>query len=155
MAQSTSIQYLKGIGPKRAKSFATHGVNTIEDLLYYFPRRYEDRTNLSPISRLKEGEFATIKAQVLASAEHTSWRRRRFKILEVAVDDSTAKIFCVWFNQPYRKAYFKTGVNLILYGKVERYGSRLQMSSPEFEVVSGDEDESLDIGRMVPVHSLP
>ena len=55
--QTTSIQYLKGIGPKRAKSFTARGVNTIEELLYYFPRRYEDRTNFAEISQLKEGQI--------------------------------------------------------------------------------------------------
>jgi ATP-dependent DNA helicase RecG len=151
---SESIQYLKGIGPKKAKAFAKAGVSTIEDLLYYFPRRYEDRTSFFTISKLQEGLTATIKAQVLAVAERRSWRRRGFSILEVAVGDDTGKIFCVWFNQGYLKEYFRPGTTLILYGKVDRYGSRLQMSAPEFEVVT-PEDEALDAGRIVPIYSLP
>lgn len=159
-ALSESIQYLKGIGPKRAKTFAKAGIWTVEDLLYYFPRRYEDRTSFSPISKLREGLTTTIKAQVLATGERRSWRRRGFSILEVAVADETGKIFCVWFNQGYLKAYFKPGATLILFGKVDRYGARLQMSNPEFELVSeGDEPVSdaqgLDIGRIVPVYPLP
>ncbi|MCX5705751.1 MAG: ATP-dependent DNA helicase RecG [Candidatus Omnitrophica bacterium] len=151
---SESIQFLKGIGPKKAKAFAKAGISTIEDLLYYFPHRYEDRTSFSTISKLQEGLTITIKAQVLAVGERRSWRRRGFSILEVAVGDATGKIFCVWFNQGYLKEYFRPGTTLILYGKVDRYGSRLQMSAPEFEIVTPI-DEALDVGRIVPVYSLP
>jgi len=149
------VRYLKGIGPRRSKAFQKVGIDTIEELLYYFPRRYEDRTKFLSISQLKEGEYQTIKARVLATGEKQSWRRRGFKILEVALGDDTGKIFCVWFNQAYLKDYFKVGTTLILYGRVERYGGRLQMNSPEFEIISGEEAESLSIGRIVPVYSLP
>ena len=151
----TPIQYLKGIGPKRAKSFSKLGINTIEDLLYYFPRRYEDRTKFISISKLQEGQTYTIKTQVLAKGERQSFRRKGFNIIEVAVGDSTGKIFCVWFNQPYLKEYFKVGLTLILYGRIERYAGRLQMNSPEFEIVSSKADESLSIGRITPIYSLP
>lgn len=150
----TSIQYLKGVGPKKAKIFNKAGIWTIEDLLYYFPRRYEDRTKFSPVSELVEGDTRTIKVKILAHGQRQSWRKRRFSILELAVGDDTGRIFCVWFNQPYLKEYFKVGVTLILYGKVERYGKRLQMTAPEFEIISDDTDESLSIGRIVPVYSL-
>ena len=152
---NTPIQYLKGIGPKRAKSFSKIGINTLEDLLYYFPRRYEDRTNFTSIAKLQEGQTQTIRAEVLAKGAHSSFRRRGFSILEVAVGDETGKIFCVWFNQPYLKEYFKVGTTLILYGKIERYGRRLQMNSPEFELTSGGEAESLSLARIVPIYTLP
>jgi ATP-dependent DNA helicase RecG len=158
---SASIQYLKGIGPKRARLFSKLGVNTIEDLLYYFPRRYEDRTNFSCVAMLKEGNTYTIKAKVLARTERRSFRRRAFSITEVAVGDDTGKICCVWFNQPYLKDYFSVGQSMILHAKVERYAGRLQMSSPEFEILDGagpgapGPDDSLDMGRIVPVYSVP
>jgi len=153
--QNTAIQYLKGIGPKRVKSFEARGVKTIEDLLYYFPRRYEDRTNFASVSVLKEGQVYTIKAQVLAGGQRKSWRRRSFSITEAAVEDSTGKISCVWFNQPYLKEYLKVGASLILYGKVEQYNGRLQMNNPEFEVMDSQDEDSLNIGRIVPVYILP
>ncbi len=149
------VQYLKGVGPKRAKAFASAGVNTIEDLFYFFPRRYEDRTNFSSILGLKSGSIQTIKATVLDKGGRQSFRRRSFSITEVAVADKSGKISCVWFNQPYLKDYFKVGTELILYGKVEEYAGRLQLNSPEFELVSEDDDASLNIGRIVPVYSLP
>ena len=153
--QATSIQYLKGIGPKRKKSFSDKGINTIEDLLYYFPRRYEDRTNFSNISGLKDGEIYTIKTQVLAGGQRNSWRRRSFSITEAVLADKTGKINCVWFNQPYLKEYLKPGVSLILYGKVEIYNGRMQMNNPEFEFLDSEDVDSLNIGRIVPVYTLP
>ncbi len=152
---NTPIRYLKGIGPKRAEALSESGINTIEDLLYYFPRRYEDRTKFSPIAQAEEGQVQTIKAEILAKGERRAFRRRGFSIMEAVVGDETGKISCVWFNQPYLKEYFKVGSSLILYGKIERYGKRLQMNSPDFEIVGGQKDESLNIGRIVPVYTLP
>jgi ATP-dependent DNA helicase RecG len=153
---NTPVRYLNGVGPKRAKIFGSMAIDTIEDLLYYFPKRYEDRTTFTAISQLQEGSTQTIKAEILAKGQRRSFRRRGFNILEVAVADQSGKIFCVWFNQPYLKDYFKVGLTLVLYGRVERYGSRLQMSAPEFEIVSTDSgDESLNIGRIVPIYSVP
>jgi ATP-dependent DNA helicase RecG len=154
---STPIRYIKGIGPKRAKTMQKLGINTIEDLLYYFPRRYEDRTNFISISKLQAGQTYTIKAEVLAKAQRQSFRRRGFSIIEVAVGDQTGKLFCVWFNQPYLAGYFKVGQTMIFYGKIELYAGRLQMNSPEFEIVNGAQaaDESLNIGRIVPIYTLP
>lgn len=150
----TPIQYLKGIGPQRAKILAKAGIYRIEDLLYYFPRRYEDRSHLLLISRLKENEEQTIQAQVLASGQRQSWKKRRFSILEVVVGDASGKISCVWFNQPYLKNYFSVGTMLILHGRVERYGKRLQMNSPEFEILN-DEKEKHNSYGIVPVYRLP
>ncbi|MBM3249221.1 MAG: ATP-dependent DNA helicase RecG, partial [Candidatus Omnitrophica bacterium] len=151
----TLARYLKGIGPKRAKNLGKLGINSIEDILYYFPRRYEDRTNFTPIAGLKEGEVQTVSAKVLASSGRRSYYRRGLSIIEATVADGSGKLFCVWFNQPYLKGYLKAGTRLILYGKTERYSGRLQMSAPEFEIVSEDDDGSLDIGRITPVYSLP
>ena len=152
---NTSIRYLKGIGPKRSESFRCKGVSTIEDLLYYFPRRYEDRTNFSSIADLQEGQIYTIKAQVLAGGQRNSWRRRAFSITEAELGDATGKIPCVWFNQPYLKNYLKVGSAVILYGKVERYNAKLQMNNPEYEFLDGQDEGSLNVGRIVPVYTLP
>jgi ATP-dependent DNA helicase RecG len=152
---NTPVQYLKGVGPKRANSFSDAGVRTVDDLLYYFPARYDDRASLTVISQLKEGQAQGIKAQVSAGRQRSSLRRRGFSITEAEAADETGKIHCVWFNQPYLKNYFQTGETYILYGKVERYGARLQMSSPEFEPVGEEDNENLNTGRIVPVYALP
>jgi len=152
---TASIQYLKGVGPKRAKLLSSLGIKTIEDLFYHFPRRYEDRTKFRSISQLEKGQIQTIKAKVLARNLRESWKRRGFSIFEIVVGDDTGKIFCVWFNQPYLKNYFKVAETVILYGKVQEYGQRLQMTSPEFEIVQETDTQFLDIGRIVPIYTLP
>jgi ATP-dependent DNA helicase RecG len=160
-----SVRYVKGVGPKREKIFNKLGVRNIEDLLYYFPRRYEDRTRFVPIAKLEAGKEQTVKATVVVSGQRRSWRRRGFSITEAVVEDETSRLSCVWFNQPYLKQYLKPGTVLILYGKVDIHSGKLQMNVPEFEVVSEDNNkigtsregrgESLNIGRIVPVYSLP
>jgi ATP-dependent DNA helicase RecG len=158
------VQYLKGIGPKRAKVLAACGIRSIEDLLYYFPRRYEDRGNLVSVAQLKEGQAYAVKAKVLAKSGRQSFRRRGFNVVEALVGDNSGKIHCVWFNQGYLKDYFQVGQEFIFYGKVERYGSRLQLSAPEFDIASGKDEtapcgqgavSSLSIGGIAPVYSLP
>lgn len=145
------IRYFKGVGPKREKFFHKIGIITIEDLLYFFPRRYEDRTKILAIKDVTEGVFCVIKANILAKGLRRSWKNQR-PIFELAAADDTGKIFCVWFNQAYLKDYFRVGSAYVLYGRVERYGRRFQMIQPEFEPAS---ESSLNIGRIVPVYSLP
>ncbi|HOX54058.1 MAG TPA: ATP-dependent DNA helicase RecG [Candidatus Omnitrophota bacterium] len=150
------IQYLKGVGPKRSKILKNFGIETIEELFYYFPRRYEDRTNFVSISQLKENEYQTIKGEVFIKGERRSWRRRGFSIFQLMIRDKSGKITAVWFNQPYLKKLFKNGQSVILYGRVEEYEGALQMNSPEFEVLDekDKEAESLSLGRMVPIYPL-
>lgn len=151
---SDPLQYFKGVGPRKIKLFKKLGISSIEDILYCFPRRYEDRSNLVNISKVEVGKLYTIKGQVLAKGDRRSWKRRGFSIVEVVVSDDTGRIFAVWFNQPYLKQYFKVGQNIILYGKVELYKDRLQISSPEFEILDSKQDDSLSTGRVVPIYSI-
>lgn len=154
----TPLQYLKGVGPKRAKTLNKLGLKTIEDLLYYFARHYEDRRNFLPISQLQVNQTTTIKAKVLACTQRKSWQRRNFNIVEAVVGDETGKIWCIWFNQPYVAKYLKVNQTVILYGKVEKYKNRLQITSSEFEVYEDTkEDESgygLSFARIVPVYPI-
>jgi ATP-dependent DNA helicase RecG len=153
-----SIQYLKGVGPKRLNLFENVGVKTAEDLLYYFPKRYEDRSNMAVISKLKADEPQTILVTVLKSSLRRSPRRKIF-IFELIAWDKTGKIKCLWFNQPYLKKYFAAGQKLVLFGKPEIYQGRLQLNSPEYEVLDEKEEvnslgASLNVGRIVPVYGL-
>ncbi len=150
--QDLSIQYVKGVGPARKKLFANLGIENIEDLLYFFPRRYEDRTQMTPFNQLKVGEFQTVSGKVLARGGHRSWFTKKH-VYETVIGDDTGRLFCIWFNQPFLENYFKIGEQVVLYGKVEVYKNRLQMVAPEYELISKD-DEALSVGRIVPVYSL-
>ncbi|MDD2702463.1 MAG: ATP-dependent DNA helicase RecG [Candidatus Omnitrophica bacterium] len=149
------IRFIKGIGPKRASVFAGYGIQSVEDMLYYFPRRYEDRTRFSLVADAKEGVILSLKVKILSLRERRSFRKRGFSIMEVLTGDESGALVCVWFNRPYLKQYFKPGTNLIIYGKIEHYAGRLQMSAPDFEIVEDDAGGSVNTGRIVPVYSLP
>ena len=147
---SNSAQYVKGVGPARFKVLNRLGIYTVEDLLYYFPRRYEDRSRFIPINQLETGSYATVKGEVLTLSLRRS--KRGLSIFQTTVGDDSGVITAVWFNQPFMKRYFRIGQELILYGRVERY-RQLQMNSPEYEFISA-EDNSLHMGRIVPVYPL-
>lgn len=151
---SDSLQYLKGVGPKKKKVFNKLGISSVEDLLYHFPRRYEDRSNFIAISKAEIGKVYTIKGRVMSKTGRRSWKRRNFSIVEISVTDKTGRIFAVWFNQPYLSQYFKAGQDIILYGKVELYKNRLQISNPEFEILESEDEDSLSTGRIVPIYPV-
>lgn len=147
-----SIQYLKGVGPSRKKVFERMGIFTVADLLYYLPRRYEDRTKLSKIKELSEKTIVTIRAEIIKKDLKRIFTRG-INIFQAVAKDESGIIKCIWFNQPYLNDYFKLGDSVILHGKVENYKGKLQLNNPEYEIISG-EDDSLNIGRIVPVYTL-
>ncbi|KRQ86938.1 ATP-dependent DNA helicase RecG [Caloramator mitchellensis] len=126
------IQYLKGVGPKIASSLKSLGINTIKDALFYFPRDYEDRTNIKPINMLKEDDIATIVASV--SIVYPSKKTRTGKTMnEVVFENETGYITGVWFNQPYIKNYLKVGDNVLLYGKISKFNGKTTIVDPQIE----------------------
>jgi len=150
MAQD--IRYLKGVGPRRAEILKGMGLRTVEDILYYLPRRYEDRSNFTLIKDLKVGEFQTVKGSVRAAGVHRT--KKGANVFQMALGDKTGVIYCVWFNQPFLKKFFKAGLDIIVYGKVERY-DKLRINHPEYEAVAGERPNySINMGRIVPVYSL-
>jgi len=150
----TSVQYVKGVGPQRKKTFLRLGIETVEDLFYLFPRRYEDRRQMTPLSKVEIGKWQTVTGEILSHSGRKSWHTKKH-VYEAEVGDKSSRIFCVWFNRPYLDRYFKVGQKLILYGKVDIYKDRLQLVSPDYEIISDDEeDRSLSIGRIVPIYPL-
>lgn len=147
-----SCQYIKGVGPKRVLLLKKVGLETVADLLYLSPRRYEDRKNFTPIRYLRVGEFATVRAKIVASGVKNT--RRRFTIFQLGLEDATGVLFATWFNQPYLREKFKVGSEAILSGKVQWYGRELQMMSPDYEVLEGDSTDLLHTGRIVPIYPL-
>lgn len=146
------LRYIKGIGPKRAAALEKLGIKTIQDLFYYFPRRYEDRANLTPVAGLAAGQYATIRGEVLASGLKSK-RYVRPVIFEAVIGDATGMIPAVWFNQAYLKSRFQQGKEVVLYGKVDFYNNRLQISNPEFEFVENSEN-IIHAARITPVYAL-
>ena len=104
-ALTTPLQYLKGVGPKRASDLAHAGLNTVEDLLCRFPLRYEDRSRLEPIASLRAGRHAAVAGRILSCGLRTT-RRRGFKIFEALVGDASGAVRAVWLNQPFLRDVF-------------------------------------------------
>ncbi|MBF0594414.1 MAG: ATP-dependent DNA helicase RecG [Candidatus Omnitrophica bacterium] len=148
----TSIQFLKGVGPSRKKLFANLGVNTIEDLLYLFPRRYEDRRKITPIGELKVGEWQVTMGDVAAKGGRRTFFNKKH-VFEVILTDGKSRVFCTWFNQPYLENYFHPGARVVVYGRVEIFNKKIQIISPEYEIINAA-DEGLSTARIVPVYPL-
>ncbi|MCA9409187.1 MAG: ATP-dependent DNA helicase RecG [Candidatus Omnitrophica bacterium] len=150
---NTSVQFIKGVGPAKKKLFANLGVDSVEDLLYFFPRRYEDRRNIIPIGKIKAGEWQTISGKVLLQGARRSWYTKKH-VCEIVLDDGSGRISCTWFNQPYLEKYFQKDTRIVCYGRVSIYKNKLQMVSPEYEIIDESEGENLNISRIVPIYPL-
>ncbi len=149
---ATPLQYLKGVGPRRAADFAHAGLLTIEDLLYRFPIRYEDRSQLQTIASLKPGASSSLSGRIL-SCGLRSTRRPGFKIFDAVVDDGTASIRVSWLNQAFLRDVFAAGQHVVLFGPVEMRGSGgLQLTNPQYEILDDDDGETVHTGRIVPVY---
>ncbi len=158
---STSVQYVKGIGPRLAEVLGAKGIHTVDDLLHYLPFRYEDRVNPRGISELRTGEMATVIAEVRTSG---LFRTRRMPIFQMTVGQGRSRLKCIWFNATYLRDRFKPGQLVALYGKVEqeRSGGELQLVQPQFEILGDSSDQaeggeqkaasSLEVGRIVPIY---
>src|SRR3954453_12762841 len=139
-----SLQYLKGVGPRRAADLGRAGLSTIEDLLYRFPTRYEDRGHFQTIASLKPGVAASVAGEILSCGIRPT-RRPRFKIFEMLVRDRTGSLRAIWFNQPFLNDIFHPHQRIILFGKLELTSHGLQMQGPQYELTEGIEgDEGLE-----------
>lgn len=149
------IQFIKGVGPRKAILFEKLGLTSIEDCLYFLPFRFEDRTQLKKISQTVPGEYVTLTGEVLNSG--TMFMGRRKRLFEVIVQDETGVIRAKWFqfNESYMKEKFKTGQKIILSGKpTVNKRSGLEIIHPDTEQVTGENVSSLEIGKIVPVYHV-
>lgn len=147
-----SIRYVKGVGPHRMNQLAQLGIETVEDLCYYPPRRYEDRTRLLAIRDATPGEMVTVRGRVLARGLRRLPRGQT--IVEAAIGDGSGIVYGVWFNQPYLAQHLTMGEELILYGRLE-LRPRPQLVHPELERVGeGSDNPSVHMGRIVPIYPL-
>ena len=151
------LMYLKGVGPKRAQQLGKMGLRTVRDLIYHFPARYEDRRHAKTIDQLVVGEKESVLVTVLyAPQTHSmSGRMSGRSITRVRVGDESGRLDLSWWNQPWREKQFPVGTQIFVYGKVTEYNGALQIDSPDFEIVSDQEDDNsnaLQVGRIVPVY---
>jgi len=156
---STQVRYIRGVGEDRARILENKGIFTAEDLLYYIPFRYEDRTRVCGPAEVRAGATATVIAEVIRAAM-LPVRRSRLRIFRAVVERDGHRMNCKWFNAAYLQRIIRPGQYLALYGKVEEdpYEGGFQMVQPQYEILPGDPEElssggeCLEIGRIVPIY---
>ena len=147
---TANLTVLNGIGPKTAQTLEQLGLVTLEDLLYYFPRRYDDYSQLKPINRLQFGDEVSVLANV-KSAFTRPIKGGKLTMTEAVVEDGTGALRITWFNQPWLEKSIRPDTQLVLSGKIEMYLGRLCMNAPDWEPI---DQEHLHTNRIVPVYPL-
>ena len=143
------LQSIKGVGPQRVKQLHKLGITSVTGLLHYFPRTFEDRRQVYSVHEAPVGETAGITGRVVRVSEKRP--RPRMHILTVTVGDGIRQINLVFFNQAYKKNFYKSGQQIYAYGKLEHAYGHLQMNSPQIEIL--EEGQTIDRG-IVPVYGL-
>lgn len=141
------IQYVKGVGPNRAALLQKLGINTLEDLITYYPREYEDRSKPKMIVSLIDGEEALIDAMVVSRMSEQRIRKN-MTIYKLIVRDETATCVLTWFNQSYLKNKFKLGQKYKFYGKVSVKYGKIEINSPVYDT----EETNKNTGKIIPIY---
>ena len=150
---STSLTAVKGIGPKLAQMFAKKGLNTVEDVLYFMPIRYEDRRQMKKIAKLIAGAKEAASGEIMALGEVFYSRR---KVFEITIGDGSGFLRLKWFNYrlPAMKKKYKIGQRLVVYGEINIFGGHKDIIHPDVEIFEkGDELDSISFNAIVPVYS--
>lgn len=144
-----NIQYLKGVGPKKASRFKRLNIETLEDLLYFIPRDYEDRSTIESLRDGIKNQKITLKVEIIGPYK-INRPRKNLSILKIPFKDSTGYGNLVYFNQDYIKDRFIIGDTYIVNGKFNKNGIENQIMNPVFEKPGLSEK----VGRVIPIYSL-
>lgn len=150
MDLNKNIQYIKGVGETRAKTLNRLGIFTLEDLITYYPRNYEDRSRVKKLEDVVEGEEVLIKAYVVSKMQVITTRNRKMKICRMIVRDDTDACEAIWYNQPYLKQNFHIGEEYSFFGKITKEKGHIQMMSPVFD----KEGLKNNTGKIIPIYPL-
>jgi ATP-dependent DNA helicase RecG len=154
---STPLQFLKGVGPRKAADLKRAGLLTVDDLFYRLPFRYEDRSRMQPIASLRPGFKAAVLGEI-KSARLAVTRRRGFKIFNAVVGDASGAVRCTWMNQAFLADILQPHLQVVIFGDVKLDSTGLHFLNPEYELVEGEPDkarptgEGVHTGRIVPFY---
>src|SRR5258706_11201562 len=132
MNVTENVANLPGVGPVYVEKLANLGVQTIFDLLYYLPFRYEDRSVITPTNQIKIGETVTVSGTLSPIKNFTTKSGRRMQ--SATLTDAVGKLNIAWFNQVYLTKVFSTPKIVTLYGKIEFFGNKPALFSPQYEM---------------------
>ena len=146
---SMNIQYIKGVGPKRASRLKRLNINTVEDLLYFVPRDYDDRSQFGDLGEAQINEKISLEVEIVGKANIIR-PRSNLSILKIPVKNNMYNAYLTWFNQEYLKDKFSIGEKIIVNGKINKIGREIQIMNPVFEKI-GTMDK---VGRIIPMYPL-
>lgn len=147
---SKEIKYVKGVGPNRAELLNKLGIYTLEDLITYYPRTYEDRSKPVKIAEVQDGEEVLIEGIAAARVSEIRTRNRKMTIYKLIVRDETGSCTITWFNQSYLRNMFKQGETYKFFGKVKKIGNKVEMNSPVYDVGVNMKNT----GKIIPIYPL-
>jgi ATP-dependent DNA helicase RecG len=139
------VEELKTVGPKKSAALAKMNIHSVLDLLFFYPRKWNDRTKAVTIEALVPGEEAVVSAEIISVS--TKRPRGRKPIVELRLSDGTGTLLVSFFNQPWRSRQLAAEMNVVVFGKADLYRERLQMVNPIVDLI-GDQT-----GRIVPIYS--
>jgi len=143
------VQFLKGVGPRKAEILAENGIKTIFDLFLYTPRKYLDRSQITPMSAIDDGKYVTVMGTVTASGVVRGARGNRYVTI---IEDKTGFVQLVWFrNVRFMEGVFKEGDIVLASGRINSFGG-LSLAHPEFEIIDTIDEEPIHAGRIIPVY---
>jgi ATP-dependent DNA helicase RecG len=148
---TTPLQYLKGVGPERAKLLARKELETVEDALFFLPIRHEDRTHLTPLREIRVGEVVTTSGTVAGISPPPPGRNRAPLVL--LVRDASGYGTATLFGRGWLTRVLQRGQRLILHGKGARFKDKITLQVQDWELVESDDDEPIHVGALVPVYS--
>lgn len=146
----SDISEVPGIGSGYAKKLEKLGVSTVRDLLFYFPRHWDDYSKLTPIAKVKSGEQVSVKGVIFDIVTKRS--RRGIPVTEAVISDASGSAKAVWFNQPFIEKSLQKGDEIYLAGKMEWGFGQLNFVSPAYEKANVAEDDLRHTARIVPVY---
>ena len=146
----TPVQYVKGVGPRRAGQLAELGIRTVEDLLTYFPRRFDLRRQAQPIETLRGDEPAATVAGEVRETEYRAFGRRPY--FACSIDDGTGWVTVKWFHGGYLRDRIKTGLHVLISGKASVYKECLQFINPRWQIIWDPAGTDLASDELLPVY---
>ncbi|MCH8986947.1 SDR family NAD(P)-dependent oxidoreductase, partial [Patescibacteria group bacterium] len=148
MNLTASLSSVPKIGKTYEKRLKKLGITTVRDLLFHFPNKYQDLSQITPIAQIKEGGNYCVVGKIL-DIQNVRTFKKRMNITSAIIEDKTGSIKIVWFNQPYLTTALKKGTSVYIVGKVTRGKNEVSFSSPSYEKFS---EESTHAGRIIPVY---
>lgn len=144
------VQYVKGVGPSKKTLLNKLGIYTLEDLITYYPRTYEDRSKPTKIAYLEDGQESLIEAIATSRVAEIRTRNKRVVLYKLIVRDETGNCTITWYNQKYIKNRIIPGNIYKFYGKVKKIQNRIEMMSPVFDV----QENNKNTGKIIPIYPL-